>query len=148
MRFREKDRQELINKLKKVRDPRERDRIIWALAGQEEAVFHSINPDVPTPRPAPGRPGPARPASGKAPDLRNMPQINVDVKRLLGFVVPAFFVIFGLVHIGRAVLNYIATEDIQAEIPRLITGGILLIIGLTGVFRAMQPKQMKPDDAS
>jgi putative Mn2+ efflux pump MntP len=63
-------------------------------------------------------------------------------------VVPAFFVIFGLVHIGRAVLNYIATEDIQAEIPRLITGGILLIIGLTGVFRAMQPKQMKPDDAS
>jgi hypothetical protein len=148
MRFTEKDRQELINKLKKVRDPRERDRIIWALAGQEEAVFHSINPDVPTPRLAPGRPGPERPAPGKAPDLRNMPQINVDVKRLLGFVVPAFFMIFGLVHIGRAVLNYIATEDIEAEIPRLITGGMFLIIGVAGVFRAMQPKQMKPDEAS
>jgi hypothetical protein len=148
MRFTEKDRQELINKLKKVRDPRERDRIIWALAGQEEAVFHSANPDVPTSRPAPGRPGPERPAPGKAPDLRNMPQINVDVKRLLGFVVPAFFMIFGLVHIGRAVLNYIATEDIEAEIPRLITGGMFLIIGVAGVFRAMQPKQMKPDEAS
>jgi hypothetical protein len=148
MRFTEKDRRELINKLKKVRDPRERDRIIWALAGQEEAVFHSINPEVPPPRPAPSRPGPERPAPGKAPDLRNMPQINIDVKRLLGFVVPAFFVIFGLVHIGRAALNYIATEDIEAEISRLITGGILLIIGLTGVFRAMQPKQVKPDEAS
>jgi hypothetical protein len=148
MRFTEKDRQELINKLKKVRDPRERDRIIWALAGQEEAVFHSINPDVPTPRPAPGRPGPERPASGKAPDLRNMPQINVDVKRLLGCVVPAFFVIFGLVRIGKAVLNYIASQDIETEMTGLITGGIFLIIGLAGIFRAMQPKQIKPDEVS
>jgi hypothetical protein len=128
MRFTEKDRQELINKLKKVKDPRERDRIIWALAGQEEAVFHSINPDVPTPRPAPGRPGPERPASG--------------------FVVPAFFVIFGLVRIGKAVLNYIASQDIETEMTGLITGGIFLIIGLAGIYRTMHPAQIKPDEAS
>lgn len=151
MRFTEKDRQELINKLKKVRDPRERDRIIWALAGQEETVFRSANPDVPPPRSAPGRPKPERPAPGKAPDLRNMPQINVDAKRLLGFVVPAFFLIFGLVRIGKAVLNYIASQNIETEITGLITGGIFLIIGLAGIFRAMQskqPKQMNPDEAS
>jgi hypothetical protein len=148
MRFTEKDRRELINKLKKVRDPRERDRIIWALAGQEEAVFRSANPDVPPSRPVSGPPDPKRPAPGKTQDLRNMPPINIDAKRLLGFVVPAFFMIFGLVHIGRAVLNYIVTEDIEAEIQRLITGGIFLIIGLAGVFKAMQPKQMKPDEAS
>jgi hypothetical protein len=148
MRFTGKDRQELINKLKKVRDPRERDRIIWALAGQEEAVFRSANPDVTPPRSAPGRPGPERPGPGKAPDLRNMPQINVDAKRLLGFVIPAFFLIFGLVRIGKAVLNYIASQDIETEITGLITGGIFLIIGLAGIFRAMQPKQMKPDEAS
>ena len=151
MRFTEKDRQELINKLKKVRDPRERDRIIWALAGQEEAVFRSAKPDVPPPRSAPGRPKPERPAPGKAPDLRNMPQVNVDAKRLLGFVVPAFFLIFGLVRIGKAVLNYIASQNIETEITGLITGGIFLIIGLAGIFRAMQPKQpkqMNPDEAS
>lgn len=148
MRFMEKNRQELINKLKKVRDPRERDRIIWALAGQEESVFRSANPDVLPPRSAPGRPKPERPAPGMAQDLPNMPQINFDSKRLIGFVVPAFFLIFGLVNIGRAVLNYIATEDIEAEISRLITGGILLIVGLAGIFRAMQPKQIKPDEAS
>lgn len=148
MRFTEKDRQELINKLKKVRDPRERDRIIWALAGQEEAVFHSVNPDTPPPRPAPGRPGPERPAPGKAPDLRNMPRINIDAKRLLGFVVPAFFMIFGLVRIGKAVLNYIASQDIETEITGLITGGIFLIIGLAGIFRAMQPPRIKQDEAS
>lgn len=148
MRFTEKDRQELINKLKKVRDPRERDRIIWALAGQEEAVFHSVNPDVPPFRPASGPPEPKRPAFGKTQDLRNIPPINIDAKRLLGFVVPAFFMIFGLVHIGRAVLNYIASQDIEAEIPRLITGGIFLIIGLVGVFRAMQPPRIKQNEAS
>jgi hypothetical protein len=148
MRFMEKDRQELINKLKKVRDPRERDRIIWALAGQEEAVFRSANPDVTPPRSAPGRPKPERLAPGKAPDLRNMPQINVDAKRLLGFVIPAFFLIFGLVRIGKAVLNYIASQDIETEITGLITGGIFLIIGLAGIFRAMQPTQMKPDETS
>ena len=148
MRFTEKDRQELINKLKKVRDPRERDRIIWALAGQEEAVFRSDNPDVTPPRSAPGRPKPERLTPGKAPDLRNMPQINVDAKRLLGFVIPAFFLIFGLVRIGKAVLNYIASQDIETEITGLIMGGIFLIIGLAGIFRAMQPTQMKPDETS
>jgi len=148
MRFTDKDRRELINKLKKVRDPRERDRIIWALAGQEETVLRSANPDVTLPRSAPGRPKPERPAPGKAPDLRNMPQINVDAKRLLGFVVPAFFLIFGLVRIGKAVLNYIASQDIETEITGLITGGIFLIIGLAGIFRAMQSKQMKPEEVS
>jgi hypothetical protein len=148
MRFTGKDRQELINKLKKVRDPRERDRIIWALAGQEEAVFRSANPDVPPPRSAPGRPGPERPAPGKTQDLRNIPPINIDAKRLLGFVVPAFFLIFGLVRIGKAVLNYIASQDIETEITGLITGGIFLIIGLAGIFRAMQPPRIKQGEAS
>ena len=154
MRFTEKDRHELINRLKKVRDPRERDRIIWALAGQDGAVFHSVPAPVPPPRSAlpprstPRRPEPERPVPGKAPDLRNMPQINIDAKRMLGFVIPAFFAIFGLVRIGKAVLNYIASQNIDAEIPGLITGGIFLIIGLAGIFRAMQPPRIKRDEAS
>jgi len=77
-----------------------------------------------------------------------MPQINVDAKRLLGFVIPAFFMIFGLVRIGKAVLNYIASQDIETEITSLITGGIFLIIGLAGIFRAMQPPRIKQDEAS
>lgn len=148
MRFMEKDRRELINKLKKVRDPRERDRIIWALAGQEEAVFYNANPDVPPSRSASGLPEPKRPVPGKTQDLRNIPPINVDAKRLLGFVVPAFFMIFGLVRIGQAVLNYVASQDIETEITGLITGGIFLIIGLAGIFRAMQPPRIKQDEAS
>jgi hypothetical protein len=148
MRFTEKDRQELINKLKKVRDPQERDRIIWALAGQEEAVLRSANPDVPPSRPVSGPSAPKKPAHGKTRDLPNIPPINIDAKRLLGFVVPAFFLIFGLVRIGKAVLNYIAFQDIETEMTGLITGGIFLIIGLAGILRAMQPPRIKQDEAS
>jgi hypothetical protein len=148
MRFTEKDRQELINKLKKVRDPRERDRIIWALAGQEEAVLRSANPDVPPSRLVSGPSAPKRPAHEKTRDLPNIPPINIDAKRLLGFVVPAFFLIFGLVRIGKAVLNYIASQDIETEMTGLITGGIFLIIGLAGILRAMQPPRIKQDEAS
>jgi hypothetical protein len=88
MRFTGKDRQELINKLKKVRDPRERDRIIWALAGQEEAVFRSANPDVPPPRSAPGRPGPERPAEHSPDQHRRKTPARVCGSRLLSDLWP------------------------------------------------------------
>ncbi|MBA4397849.1 MAG: hypothetical protein C0394_10790 [Syntrophus sp. (in: bacteria)] len=154
MRFTDKDRRELINKLKKVRDPRERDKIMWALAGQEEAVFHNAPAPakpyktVPQQKPAPRRPAPEKPIPEKTPDLRNIPPLNIDAKRMLGFAVPVFFVIFGLFRLGQAALNYIASQDINAEIQGLITGGIFLIIGLAGVFRAMQPPQVKQEESS
>jgi len=154
MRFTERDRRELIQKLKKIKDPRERDKILWVLAGQEEAIFHNAPSPAPPRKteflhkPAPRRPAPERPAPEKTPDLRNMPQISIDAKRMLGFAVPVFFVIFGLVRLGQAALNYFASQDIDAEIQGLITGGIFLIIGLAGVFRAMQPPQIKQDEAS
>jgi hypothetical protein len=154
MQFKESNRRELIQKLKKIKDPRERDRILWVLSGQEEDVFHSAPSPAPWPkpvltsRPAPHRPEPERPSPSKVPDLRNMPQINIGAKRMIGFVVPAFFAIFGLVRIGQAVLNYIASQDIETEITGLVTGGIFLIIGLAGIFRAMQPPQIKQDEVS
>lgn len=149
MRFTERDRRELIQKLKKVKDPRERDKILWALAGQEEAVFHSDQPAAPPYKTAPmQRPAPEKRVPDKAPDRQNMPQIDTDAKRMLGFAVPVFFVIFGLVRLGQAALNYFASRDIEAEIQGLITGGIFLIIGLAGVFRAMQPPQAKQEESS
>lgn len=83
MQYTERDRRELIKRLKKVRDPRERDRIIWALAGHEETALRSTSPAAQRSPQAPGRPGPE-----KTPDVRNLPQIAIDAKRMLGFVVP------------------------------------------------------------
>ena len=148
MQYTERDRRELIKQLKKVRDPRERDRIIWALAGYEEAVLRGSSPAVQRSQPRPGEPAPGKPVPGKTADIRYLPQINIDAKRLLGFVVPGFFIIFGIAYIGQAILNYIAFRRIETEVPRLITGGIFLSIGLMGIFKAMHPGQMKHDGKS
>lgn len=149
MRFTERDRRELIQKLRQIKDPRERDRILWALDNQEEAFFHSSPLPVPMPRSVPRRLQPERPApSKKTPDMQNRPRTDIHAKRMLGFVVPAFFAIFGLVRIGQAVLNYFASRNIEVEIPGLIAGGIFLIIGLAGIFRAMRPPRIKQNEAS
>ena len=148
MQYTERDRRELIKQLKKVRDPRERDRIIWALAGHEEVALRGSSQAVQRSQPAPGGPVTGKPVPGKTSDIRNLPQINIDAKRLLGFAVPGFFIIFGIAYIGQAILNYLAFRRIETEVPRLITGGIFLIIGLMGIFKTMHPVQGKSDGKS
>jgi len=58
-------------------------------------------------------------------DLRNLPKITIDPKRMISFVVPGFFTIFGIAYIAQSILNYLGSGQIEQEIPRLITGGIL-----------------------
>jgi hypothetical protein len=154
----ERDRRELINRLKKVRDPRERDRIIWALAGHEESA---MRPAVPTERlrksilgkamkgkripekPAASQPETEQQAPVKIPGLPDFPQIPINAKRMMGFVVPGAFTIFGVVYIIQAVLNYLVARQVEREIPRLITGGIFVAIGLGGIFKALHPAPVK-----
>jgi len=132
MRNIETDRNQLIRKLKSVKDPRERDRIIWALAGHEQK-----SSDDTTPAAQPGKMTPGKPM-----DLRNFPKITIDPKRMLGFVVPGFFTIFGIAYIAQSILNYLATRRIDQEIPRLITGGIFVIIGLASFLKAIKIKEL------
>ena len=132
MRNIETDRNQLIRKLKSVKDPRERDRIIWALAGHEQK-----SSDDTTPAAQPGKMTPGKPM-----DLRNFPKITIDPKRMLGFVVPGFFMIFGIAYIAQSILNYLATRRIDQEIPRLITGGIFVIIGLASFLKAIKIKEL------
>ena len=132
MRNIETDRNQLIRKLKSVKDPRERDRIIWALAGHEQK-----SSDDTTPAAQPGKMTPGKPM-----DLRNFPKITIDPKRMLGFVVPGFFMIFGIAYIAQSIMNYLATRRIDQEIPRLITGGIFVIIGLASFLKAIKIKEL------
>jgi hypothetical protein len=75
-------------------------------------------------------------------DLRNFPKITIDPKRMLGFVVPGFFMIFGIAYIAQSIMNYLATRRIDQEIPRLITGGIFVIIGLASFLKAIKIKEL------
>ena len=147
MQYTEMDRRELIDKLKRVKNPRERDRIIWALAGQEEASLRNASPIVVPARPAPGRRMPENPPSMKTPEPQNIPQIAIDVKRLFGFMIPGFLILIGLTNIVPALLRFAASGQIEMEIPRLITGGIFLIMGLVGVLKAMHGRMARQDDA-
>ena len=61
---------------------------------------------------------------------------------MLGFVVPGFFTIFGIAYIAQSILNYLATRRIEQEIPRLITGGIFVIIGLASFLKAIKIKEL------
>jgi hypothetical protein len=132
--YSEAERKKLIKKLKTVKDARERDRIIWALAGHEQKSFDDTNT---TPTAQPGKMTPGKPM-----DLRNFPKITIDPKRMLGFVVPGFFMIFGIAYIAQSIMNYLATRRIDQEIPRLITGGIFVIIGLTSFLKATKIKEL------
>ena len=141
MRYTERDRRELINKLKHVRDPRERDRIIWTIAGQEEAAHRNVASTGGPPRRWMGRKLPESSPSGKTPAPQNIPQIVTDAKRLFGFIIPGFLMLIGLANIVQALLLFFTSGQIETEMPRLITGGIFLMIGLVGIFKAKQGAQ-------
>jgi hypothetical protein len=137
MEYSEAERKKLIKKLKTVKDARERDRIIWALAGHEEKAFETANPTA--------QPGAqSRTALGKPMDLQNLPQLAIDAKRLIGFAVPGFFLIFGVAYIIQAILGYLASQRIETEITRLFMGGIFIVVGLVGIFKALRSGEKPP----
>jgi hypothetical protein len=146
MRISDKDRRTLIDQLKKVKDPRERDRIIWTLAGQEQTALPEDGPRVSPLLSLPDRTKTQRSVPQQASQRKEAPMISFHLQRLLGLIVPAFFIIFGLMRIGQALLNYMQSEQIEPEISNLLTGGIFLAFGLVGIFRAMRPEPAKPEE--
>lgn len=138
MRYSETERRALIDKLKNIRDPRERDRIIWALAGQERASHRDIASTAVQPRPANGRSLLKKPPSDKPPEPQTIPQMAADIKKLVGFLVPGFLFIIGCANLLQALLRFVASGKIEPEIPHLITGGIFLIVGMLGILKTMQ----------
>ncbi len=135
----ETERRKLINRLKTVKNAEERDRIIWALAGQEpksdDAEPHpATSPRVTT---APGKPVPR--------ERQNSPRIAVDTKRLVGLAVPVFFLIFGITYIIQSIVGYLATGRIETEIGRLFMGIIFVFFGLAGIFKALRTATQAPE---
>lgn len=135
----EAERKKLINRLKTVKDATERDRIIWALAGQEPKSEEAGPSPMAAQRgkTAPGQPVPRNP--------RNLPKVTVDAKRLMGLAVPTFFLIFGITYIIQSIAGYLATGRIEAEIGRLFMGGIFVIFGLAGIFKALRTASQAPE---
>ena len=126
------ERDKLIRKLKAVKNPRERDKIIWALAGKEKDAFEE--------KPATAQPSKVNqaPVGGQVPGLSKLP---VDARKLVNYIAPALFLFFGLINLVQAVGHFIETGQIEAAFPQLIMGVMFLVFGLFSIAKAKKRVQ-------
>ncbi|MEN6319179.1 MAG: hypothetical protein ABFD82_10550 [Syntrophaceae bacterium] len=130
------ERDRILKKLKDIKDPRERDRIIWALAGREKEEMGEKPPAVkPTKIAQDSTPRPAQ----------RLPGSPTDIRKLVSYFFPGIFIFFGLVNIVQAAMHYNLTGQIEDIIPRLIMGGAFILIGIFGIAKAK--KQVQSGDA-
>lgn len=119
----------MIRKLKDVRDPLERDRIIWSLAGQSK-------PDVGY-RPAAGS-VPSRERStvkpSPQPSRAPSPPQQLRVGKLGNFIVPIIFILFGISNIGKALDNWARGADKEEVFMQFLIGAMFIVFALLGLF--------------
>jgi hypothetical protein len=126
------DRDKLIRKLKTVNNPRERDKIIWALAGKEKDAFEEKPAQV-----QPGRTDSA-PVRAQAPGL---PKLPVDARKLANYIAPMIFLVFGLINLVQAAMTFIREGRIDAAFPHLIMGALFFIFGFFSIYKAKKRAQ-------
>ena len=126
------ERDKLIRKLKTVKNPRERDRIIWALAGKEKDALKET--------PAQAQPGKTNstPVREQVPGL---PKLPIDARKLVNYIAPAIFLFFGLVNLVQAIGHFIETGRIEAALPQLIMGIMFFILGFFSLAKAKKRVQ-------
>ncbi|MDD5233020.1 MAG: hypothetical protein PHG91_06465 [Syntrophales bacterium] len=128
--IKEQDREELIRRLKSVKDPHERDRILYALSRREEDVVESSKPA----RPA----SPPKEKGASVPGMQ-LPEL-ASVKNLLPFAVPFLLLLMGLFYIMGAISRLHPKgriEDVGAEI---FMGLMFLGFGIFGMLKAKNAK--------
>jgi hypothetical protein len=121
------DRDKIIKKLKDIKDPAQRDRIIWALAGKEKEVMGE------KPTPVAPQKGASTPAPERSP---KHPQLPVSARKMINYIFPGLFIIFGLMNIVQALMHFHITGQIEDVIPKLVMGGIFILFGIFGIVKA------------
>ena len=126
------DRDKLIRKLKTVKNPRERDKIIWALAGKEKDALKE------TPAPVQSGKTNSTPVREQVPGL---PKLPIDARKLVNYLAPAIFIFFGLVNLVQAIVHFIQTGLIEAAFPQLIMGIMFFLFGFFSIAKAKKRVQ-------
>ena len=156
------DRKKLIDKLKTVKDPRQRDKIIWALSGLEKDIPSSTKvfgelrtritkhareqKSVPVPRPIQEQKAAPKPSPEQRQDIPGLPA-GVGARQLFAYVVPGLFLFFGLMQLLPALLDILSTGGAEKKLfPQLIMGAMFLVFGITGIIKAnKKAKEPEPD---
>ncbi|MGA2330282.1 MAG: hypothetical protein ABSG75_00820 [Syntrophales bacterium] len=126
------ERDKLIRKLKTVKNPRERDRIIWALAGKEKDALEET--------PAQAQPGKTNSAPVRE-QMPGLPKLPIDARKLVNYLAPAIFIFFGLVNLVQGIGRFIETGLIEAALPQLILGIMFFIFGFFSIAKAKKRVQ-------
>jgi hypothetical protein len=132
------DRKKLIEKLRTVKDPRERDRIMWALAGLEK----DDKGDIPSAEDS-GKTVTSPPPERK----QNLPAIPTGFRQLLAYFVPGLFLFFGIVNLLEALMHVLPSGKIEPVIPQLIIGSLFILVGITGIIKARKKPSGTEQDA-
>jgi hypothetical protein len=121
------DRNKLIEKLRTVKDPRERDRIMWALSGLEKDAAGDT-PMVEDSRKTVSSPLPEQ--------KQSLPAIPTGLRQLFAYFVPGLFLLFGIINLLEALVHTLSSGEIETVIPQLIIGSLFILFGITGIVKA------------
>ena len=131
--WRDMERDKLIRKLKTVKNPRERDKIIWALAGKEKDTLKETPPPVQS-----GKADATTPVRGQ---MQGLPKLPIDTRKLINYLAPAILLFFGIVNLVQAILYFIQTGRIEAAFPQLIMGIMFFVFGFFSIAKAKKRVQ-------
>ena len=120
------DKKKLIEKLKVIKDPRERDRIVWILAGHEKDATGDTGRPMESQKTAPG------PSSEQK---QNLPALPAGVRQIFAYLVPGFFLFFGMMNLLQALMQILPSGKVEVAIPQLIMGVILLLFGIASLIK-------------
>lgn len=152
----ESRRQDMIRKLKTVKDPIERDQIIWALDGQKNEAAgyrpssgYSGSYGTPEKRPiSEKRPAPISTSQGAPttspgapPGTSAPPQLRLG--NLLNYVVPVLFLFFGISNISRAIEAFRAGAEKEEVFVQGLIGLGFIVFALAGFFSSKKKKAME-----
>ncbi len=132
------DRKKLIDKLRTVKDPRERDRLMWALAGLEKDATGDMSMVEDS----------GKTVSSPPPERKqNLPTIPTGLRQLFAYFVPGLFLIFGIKNLIEALAHILPSGKIETAIPQLIIGGLFILVGIAGIIKARKKVSGKEQDA-
>jgi hypothetical protein len=122
-------RKAMISRLKDVRDPLERDRIIWSLAGQSK-------PDAGYRPAAVGAPSRERSVMKPSPQPSGAPSPPQQLRmgKLANFIVPIIFILFGISNIGKALDSWARGGNKEEVFMQLLIGGMFIVFAIVGLF--------------
>lgn len=131
--WRDMERDKLIKKLKMVKNPRERDRIIWALAGKEQDTLKEVRTPVQS-----GKTDAMTPTRGR---MQELPKLPTDTRKMIHYLAPAILIFFGIVNLVQAILYFIQTGQIEAAFPQLIIGIMFLVFAFFSISKTKKRVQ-------